>query len=223
MLMVFSSVPLCAQIPEGAYLSEPSGPNALQHEIKVAGNYLIHSLYETSPPRFISTMGGSYTLEGTQLEWALEFNSAYEQDAVRSLTVPVRIAEGGLRLQALPKVAQALDGGWLFATRGPDTGQERRGEESSRKTLKFLIDGRFQWIAYDTDSMRFSGSGGGRYEAKDGRYTEHIGYFSRDNARVGATLEFAYEVQGADWHHTGRNSRGEPMYEIWARREVGAE
>jgi hypothetical protein len=49
-------------------------------------------------------------------------------------------------------------------------------------------------------------------------YTETIEYFSRDNSRVGAHLEFQYEVKGTDWHHTGLNSKGEPLYEIWARR-----
>lgn len=112
-----------------------------------------------------------------------------------------------------------MDGTWLFATRGPDEGQERRGEKSSRKTLKFLKDGTFQWIAYDTDSFRFSGTGGGSYKANDGSYTEQIEFFSRDSSRVGATLEFNYELKETDWHHTGENSKGEPMYEIWAKRQ----
>ncbi len=87
------------------------------------------------------------------------------------------------------------------------------------KPLKFLKDGRFQWIAYDTDGMQFKGTGGGSYTSKDGVYTENIEYFSRDNSRVGASLQFKYEIKGDDWHHTGNNSKGEPMYEIWARRK----
>jgi hypothetical protein len=67
--------------------------------------------------------------------------------------------------------------------------------------------------------MKFSGTGGGRYTAKDGAYFETILYFSRDNSRVGAVLDFSYELKENDWHHRGKNSRGEPMYEIWARRE----
>ena len=90
--------------------------------------------------------------------------------------------------------------------------------EKPRKTLKFLLDGRFQWIAYNTDSFEFHGTGGGAYTSENGIYTENIGYFSRDNTRVGATLEFNYELKGNDWHHTGKNSKGEPMYEIWAKR-----
>ncbi len=124
-----------------------------------------------------------------------------------------------LEFQRGAAVSQDLDGKWLFATRGPDTGQERRGEANARKTMKFLIDGRFQWIAYHTETFRFSGTGGGHYTTDDGNYTEHIQYFSRDNSRVGAKLTFMYNINGDDWHHQGKNSRGEPMYEIWSRRK----
>lgn len=219
---------LKAQIPSGVYFfSEAEGEGLLHHEVKVAPGYLVYSVYTSNPAGFIKTLGGHYTLEGDSLKLALEFNSAYEQDALKTLTVPLAISGdtlnwGGAEPMALVKtktLEQPLDGLWLFATRGPDTGQERRGEENSRKTLKFLRDGRFQWIAYDTADMRFSGTGGGHYEAQDGSYTETIEYFSRDNSRVGARLEFQYDLQGNDWHHKGLNSRGEPMYEIWARRD----
>jgi hypothetical protein len=85
--------------------------------------------------------------------------------------------------------------------------------------LKFLKDGTFQWIAYDTESFRFSGTGGGSYSYNDGVYTEHIEFFSKDNSRVGASLNFNYKLNGDDWQHTGNNSKGEPMHEIWAKRK----
>jgi hypothetical protein len=106
----------------------------------------------------------------------------------------------------------------MFATRGPDTGQERRGDSQPRKTLKFLSEGYFQWIAYNVETMSFSGTGGGRYAADQGVYTEVIEFFSRDDSRVGAELSFEFERKGADWHHKGNNSKGEPMYEIWSVR-----
>lgn len=213
---------LLAQIPNGVYMGQENGR---QHEIKVAGNYIVHSVYETAPAKFIRTLGGSYIMKDSSLQLDLEFNSGFEQDSLRTMSLPVKIGgdilywgDESLELSRTKDLEQPLDGLWLFATRGPDTGQERRGEENTRKTLKFLLDGRFQWIAYDTADMRFSGTGGGSYSAKDGVYTETIEYFSRDNSRVGALLEFLYEVKGTDWHHTGLNSKGEPLYEIWARR-----
>jgi hypothetical protein len=200
--------------------------NERQHEIKVDGRYLVHSVYESSPAAFIKSLGGTYRMEGDTLHWDLEFNSGFEQDSIRTLSIQVKTsgdvltlgAQNPLELSRGENLEQPLDGLWLFASRGPDTGQERRGEENTRKTMKFLIDGRFQWIAYDTANMRFSGTGGGNYTAKDGIYTETIEYFSRDDTRVGTHLEFLYEVKGTDWHHTGLNSKGEPLYEIWARR-----
>ncbi len=66
--------------------------------------------------------------------------------------------------------------------------------------------------------MDFRGTGGGRYAAIQGTYTEVIQFFSRDDSRVGAELAFQFERKGDEWHHTGNNSRGEPMYEIWAIR-----
>ena len=225
-LIFLSGGGLHAQIPPGVYLGESEEG---RHELKITEDYWVLSVYQEEPPGFIKTLGGFYEISDGILHSELEFNSAYESDSVRKIALPVEVSgetvtlggEVPVVLKKAPALAQPLDGLWLFASRGPDEGQERRGEANTRKTLKFLIDGRFQWIAYDTADMKFSGTGGGSYEASEGRYTEHIGYFSRDNSRVGATLNFDYEVQGNDWHHMGKNSRGEPMYEIWAKRGSG--
>lgn len=214
---------ISAQIQPGLYISDV---NNTRHELKISDDYLIHSLYEKSPAKFIETHGGFYTEKDGVLQIDLEFNSEYESDGVKELSIPYSIQDNKLVLKADPQLTfvhmesmeQDLDGAWLFATRGPDTGQERRGEENPRKTLKFLMDNRFQWIAYQTETMKFSGTGGGSYTSEDGIYTENIEYFSRDNSRVGASLEFNYEIKGDDWHHTGKNSKGEPMYEIWSKR-----
>jgi hypothetical protein len=66
--------------------------------------------------------------------------------------------------------------------------------------------------------MEFFGTGGGAFTSDNGKYVENIEYFSRDDSRVGAKLKFDYETKKGDWHHTGRNSKGEPLYEIWSRR-----
>ena len=212
-----------AQIQPGIYILDSENET---HELKIDSSYLIHSVYEKSPARFIKTAGGFYTTENDTLKVDLEFHSNYHLDSLTVLSFPYKIEDGTLVIQGnneitlkkQPSATQDLDGTWLFATRGPDKGQKRRGEANTRKTLKFLIDGRFQWIAYDTDRMQFKGTGGGTYSSIDGVYTENIEYFSRDNDRVGASLEFNYEIKNDDWHHTGKNSKGEPMYEIWSKR-----
>ncbi len=213
-----------SQINQGVYLFKDGN---VQHELKVAGDYLIHSVYEKSPAKFIKTLGGFYTAEDNMLKLKLEFNSDYQKDSLKTLEIPMQLDGNNLVLDGASKMvfepqesdAQDLDGQWLFATRGPDKGQERRGDSRARKTLKFLMNGRFQWIAYHTETFKFSGTGGGSYTSKDGVYNENIEFFSRDNSRVGASLKFDYEIKGDDWHHTGKNSKGEPMYEIWAKRK----
>ncbi|WP_303397384.1 hypothetical protein [Zobellia uliginosa] len=216
-----------AQMASKSYLFEEHiDQKNITHELHINDGYLVHTVYEKSPARFIMTRGGFVQVEGNRLIVDLEFNSNYENDQLKTLQIPFEQKEDALVLELksnatfkpIASLTQALDGKWLFATRGPDTGQERRGEENPRKTLKLLMNGRFQWIAYHTDSMKFFGTGGGSFSSKDGHYTENIDFFSKDDSRVGATLKFDYELKGSDWHHTGNNSKGEPMYEIWAKR-----
>jgi len=228
-LVLFWTCSIWAQPAPGVYLGADAENPSVLHEIKINANYFIHSKYSpfTGGVGFIQTSGGYYTSTVDSLLVDLEFNSNHENDSMSQTSYGYRMQGDTLVLhttetvELIPtqKKQQDLDGTWLFATRGPDTGQERRGNESPRKTLKYLQDGHFQWIAYNTETMRFSGTGGGRYTSIDGNYTETITYFSRDNSRVGAVLDFKYDLQEKDWHHTGKNSRGEPMYEIWARRE----
>ena len=215
-----------AQLEPGIYMArETKDERVIHHKLAVSDTYLIHTAYEPAPAKFLYTRGGFYTLSADQIDVRLEFNSEYEANGETSLTLPISITEGkiamggpGLEYAHSDPSEQELDGAWLFATRGPDSGQERRDDSNSRKTLKFLMDGSFQWIAYNTESFKFFGSGGGSYSASEGVYTENIEFFSRDDSRVGAELQFNYEIQGDDWHHKGKNSRGEPMYEIWSRR-----
>jgi len=234
-LLAFLSIFMCvftivnAQIEDGVYFFDSENES---HELKIDNEYFIYTTYEKSPSKFIRTLGGFAQVEktssGENLMVLLEFNSAYEKDSVGQLSIPMRIEGEKLYLNWFDKLefelaaenTQDLDGQWLFATRGPDEGQDRRGEANTRKTLKFLVDGRFQWIAYDTDGMQFKGTGGGSYTSMDSLYTENIEFFSKDDSRVGASLEFNYEIKGEDWHHTGNNSKGKPMYEIWGRRDT---
>ena len=216
------------QIESGVYkASEPLESGSRNYLLLVTDSYMVHTIYDSNPAHFVSTMGGFYTVEEDSLKIQLEFNSDFEKTGERSHLASLGYTDGNLIIDGnqsrpyvrQPKLDQPLDGMWLFATRGPDTGQERRGEAQTRKTLKFLIDGYFQWIAYNTENMDFRGTGGGRYAAEEGTYTEVIQFFSRDDSRVGAELSFQFERKGNDWHHRGKNSQGEPLYEIWALRE----
>jgi hypothetical protein len=227
LLFLMMTIPLWAQLEPGVYHAQEDLDQGKRHYLLlVAEDYMIHTVYDRDPNQFVDTKGGFYKVVGDSLLVDLEFNFSYESDGERTHRAQLYEDAGTLifngnaqkRYQREPSVNQDLDGQWLFATRGPDTGQERRGDHVPRKTLKFLQDGYFQWIAYHTETMEFSGTGGGHYTAENGTYTEKIHFFSRDSSRAGAELQFQYEIKGKDWHHRGKNSRGEPMYEIWGRR-----
>lgn len=227
-IVLVHCVTIQAQSLKGVYMAtEEKDGKTISHELKFSDTYSTHTIYEAKPARFIKTLGGFYTREGDSLFVELEFNSDYAKDSVATKRLGIKLNDNELIINGnsdrtykrLKGMDQDLDGAWLFGTRGPDEGQERRGDSRDRKTLKFLLDGRFQWIAYTVGSFGFSGTGGGKFTSDNGVYTEYIEFFSRDNSRVGAELEFTYELDGADWHHKGKNSRGEPMYEIWMQRK----
>ena len=222
--------PLClaAQISPGVYSATEKLENGKRtYLLMVAEDYMVHTVFDSNPAHFNTTMGGYYTIAEDSLKVRLEFNSDFEKTGEKEHRAAVGYAEGALIFDGnsdrpytkQPGLSQPLDGQWLFATRGPDTGQDRRGDDQPRKTLKFLMDGYFQWIAYNTETMDFRGTGGGRYAADQGMYMEVIQFFSRDDSRVGAELSFQFERKGDDWHHQANNSKGEPMYEIWSIRK----
>ncbi len=111
-----------------------------------------------------------------------------------------------------------LAGAWLI------TGRKNDGKISSitpgdRQTMKILCGKYFQWIAYNEATKEFSGTGGGSYTTKDGKYVENMNLFYSDNAPVGTSLEFRFELKDGHWHHSGLGSKEQPIYEIWSTRE----
>lgn len=187
----------------------------LHHRILMDGEYIVETVYAEKPPRFVKTLGGFYTQKGNKIAAQLEFNSNFENDQQKSMTWTQ-----GEDWKKTSKSPLALNGKWLMAGRvNAEGGERRRDLNRPRKTMKFLVDGHFQWIAFNTESFAFFGSGGGTYSAADGTYTEQIEYFSRDNSRVGVALSFQYNQKGKDWYHKGKSSKGDPMHEIWSSRE----
>ena len=87
----------------------------------------------------------------------------------------------------------------------------------TRKTLKILSDTRFQWAAIDPGAKEFFGTGGGTYQFANGKYSEHIEFFSKDSDRVGSSLTFDGRLENGEWHHSGFSSKGDKIYEIWSR------
>jgi len=184
------------------------------HRILIDDEYLIETQYIEEPPQFILTRGGFYELKNKQYVVSLEFNSKFEQDGMKQMKLQSTIE----KWNKISKPQLELDGKWLMAGRVSENKEQRRDITRPRKTMKFLKDGFFQWIAFNTETFQFFGSGGGYYSAEEERYTEYIEYFSRNNTSVGRVLPFEYSISGIDWHHQGFSSKGDPIHEIWSTR-----
>ena len=185
----------------------------IKHRVMIDDDYLVETLYLTNPAEFILTRGGFYTNKVNTYEISLEFNSNFENDGLKKIFI-----DRDLSWIKSSKKPIDLNGKWLMAGRITKEGQRRRDTSKPRKTMKFLKDGHFQWIAFNTETFEFFGSGGGFYTTEKGIYTENIEFFSRNNKSVGRILPFQYNIEGLDWHHKGKSSKGDPMHEIWTQR-----
>jgi hypothetical protein len=177
---------------------------------------------------FVSTNGGTWSLKGDMLTEGVEFDTRDSLRVGSEGVFKIKLSKTTLQAEGSPTWNRidagkpgALAGAWLMSGRkrnGEGEIQER-GTSGPRKTMKLLSGTRFQWIAYNTETKQFLGTGGGTYTTLDGKYTENIEFFSRDASRVGASLEFNYQLMDGKWHHSGANSRGEPLYEVWEIRK----
>ena len=189
----------------------------VNHRILIDNNYFVETVFNSSDAQFIYTRGGFYTkTKKNYFHVIFEFNSNYKKDSLKEM-----IYSEINKMKKISNLDQNLEGKWLMAGRvGPSGEEKRRDTKRSRKTLKFLIDGHFQWTAYNTETFQFFGCGGGKYSAVQGDYNESIEYFSRDKTRAGKTLSFKYEEKGNDWYHSGFSSKGKPLHEIWTLRKT---
>jgi|SRR5690606_3828164 len=217
-LLMFISISLCAQSFEGAYKFIDDETHGLW---LFKDGYSMQTIYKDSV--YIRTNGGPFDIHKNLLTVYITFDDVLEQK-IGSKQETRLIFEGANFIDdegriwiKQPTIESDLSGTYRI------TGKYNNGKFSpinhtgSRMTLKILVDGYFQWIAFDSDKKEFFGTGGGDYSFQDGKYTEHLLFFSRDNSRVGATLEFNGEIDENDWHHKGKSSKGEPLHEVWTR------
>ena len=193
--------------------------NGISTRVILDKEYIVLSKFESESGNFISTLGGYYkpgeslNLNEYVYDVNLEFNSNYDQDSIKNLSI-IKTS----KWKNISKSNDILKGKWVMSGRYNNGEFRTRNTDLPRKTMKILIDGFFQWIAFNTETFKFSGSGGGEYETIDGKYIEIIQYFSRDDSRVGAELDFNYEIKNQDWYHTGFSSKGSPINEVWTIR-----
>ena len=218
-LSSFSIIFSCNDLKENpfgvySFNSEKQG-KIIFHRILIDKNYLIETQYLQDSNTFILTRGGFYKSNDNNIfNVSFEFNSNFENDQLKIMTI---IKDKSWKY--ISKSKKTLDGKWLMGGRVTEEGERRRDLSKPRKTMKFLLDGYFQWTAFNTETFKFSGSGGGLYEIKEEDYIEKIEFFSRDNSKVGIKLKFNFVQKSDDWYHKGFSSKGNPMHEIWTKRK----
>jgi hypothetical protein len=175
--------------------------------------YIVETQFTSNPNQFLKTIGGFYKKKGNEIIVKLEFNSNFSKDSLKTISI-----SDNSKWKKISGVTSLLQGKWLMSGRVRGKTERRRDTNQPRKTMKILVDGYFQWIAFNINTFSFMGTGGGSYTAENGTYKEKIDYFSRDNKKVGISLSFSYSKKGQDWHHKGFSSKGDPIHEIWAFR-----
>jgi len=185
-------------------------------------NYLMVSRYQEK--EFLYTEGGVYSFTNGTVTYKSEFNSVDTSKVGKTFNYKINLRGTQLSVEGLGEWQQVDDANTPAAAVYRITGRMGNDNKISpmqrgaRKTLKMLTGTRFQWVAINPETKQFSGTGGGTYTIKDGKYTETIDFFSRDNSRVGASLSFDYELKDSkDWHHSGLSSAGAKIYEIWSK------
>jgi hypothetical protein len=210
-------------------LMSQNGNVASERRVRIITNgYFSEASFDTMDKDFKGASAGTYTIVGNRLEdvflsnpWNSDLvNTAevYEVELAGNTLRKVGRKEGKRWMETWKKLEATekypLSGAWRISGRMRD-GNFVEMPDRPRKTLKILSENRFQWIALNSETKEFFGTGGGTYEVKDAKYTEHIEFFSRDSTRVGMSLSFDIELTGDGWHHSGKGSTGNPVDEIW--------
>lgn len=221
-----------AQSIEGAWkMTHQNGKTMIDKEyIKIyQDGYFAFGAKEVGTNKFVGAGGGEFLLNGNVYQEILDFftmkpesvgeTTVFNMDMGENKMVISAEIQGQTLVEIWEKVSEKKDdltANWVFTGRKRD-GEISRSTPGDRRTVKILSGGRFQWIAFNSGTKEFMGTGGGTYTAENGKYVENIEFFSRDDSRVGASLSFDYELIDGEWHHTGISSTGNPIYEIWTR------
>ena len=188
-------------------------------------SYFTVTTFDIPNKKFVQTWGGRYSKQENNISAAIEFNSADKTQvgkkinfnaAINNNVLTSNIINGNKEWKQIDDNKGALAGLWVI------TGREQNGVMNKmmpgeRRTIKVLSGTRFQWAAINTATGEFFGTGGGNYSFQNGIYTEHIEFFPRDSTRVGMSLSFNGSVNGDEWDHSGKSSKGDPVHEIWTR------
>jgi len=208
-------------------LHESQDGEKLRSVVIFAEGYQVISIFKSESGEFVYSNGGTWKINGNVMTEEVEFDTRNAERVGEVVTFQVELTDSSLSIPESNWTFYRIDdgspgelqGAWLIAGRVRDGNKQMRDTSGPRKTMKILSGKRFQWIAYNTETKRFMGTGGGSYSTIDGIYTENIEFFSRDNSKAGLSLEFNYTIENNEWNHSGYSSKGDPMHEIWIIRK----
>ena len=228
-ILILANLFSYAQSPVGAwerYYNDENG-NTIRSVVIFSEKFQSIAMFNAMSGEFIYSNGGTWELNGNMMTERVEFDTANSERVGNVITFEVMITNEKLSLPESDWHFSRIDdggpgdlyGAWLMSGRYRNGVKQLRNTDRPRKTMKILSGTRFQWIAFDTEKKEFKGTGGGTYTTIDGKYSENIEFFSRDNSRVGMSLEFNYNIEKGDWIHRGKTSKGNPLHEIWEKRQ----
>ena len=229
LIYTFLSFGIYAQSFVGAWESYQTSKNGekLKSVVIFSDGYQVITTYDSKTGKFIRTNGGTWKLTGDTMTEIVEFDTNNSERVGTEVSFDVFINDSIMGIVGSERKFKRIDNGipgklqgsWLMSGRIRDGETQLRDTNRPRKTMKILSGTRFQWIAYNTETKQFMGTGGGVYSTVNGEYTENIEFFSRDDSKVGASLKFNYRLVDGKWHHSGLSSKGDPIHEIWSVRE----
>ncbi len=192
-------------------------------------NYFSMTRYDVQQKRFDQTIGGTYSISNNDITLKIEFSYPDTTLVGETIQTTIDIQEGYFTYsnegnpEKWEKIQESsptpLSHLWQIVGREQKDGSMGEIKKGARKTIKILTNNRFQWIALNTETKSFSGTGGGTYTLIDGKYTETLEFFSRDSSRVGMSLSFDAKIEGNKWYHTGKSSKGDRVSEIWENQD----
>jgi hypothetical protein len=208
---------------KGAYITRSGDTSQV---ILFTDGYFSQTGYANQGRTFLFTKGGPYQQNNGAIQVKLEYDTRESGNVGTNYLVPIVAGAKELNTQinGRKQAWQILDdgtgplaGAWHITQRMQEGKLQTIHQTGTRKTIKLLTGSQFQWVAIDPGVRGFYGTGGGNYTFRDGKYSEHIAFFSRDSSRVGASLQFNGKVENSDWHHSGKSSKGDDIYEVWSR------
>ncbi len=137
--------------------------------------YFTVAYFNTADKKFMGTFGGTYATSNGKLLQNFEYNTLDSTTVGTTNSLSYTLKDAQLQLNGTRQdgnmqqtwakindsnITSPLEGTWRITGRAGQDGTINPMRRGPRKTLKILSDNWFQWIAFNTETKQFSGTGG---------------------------------------------------------------